>query len=175
MELYSNRFTRNILKLSIIGLSLIFIMSCGKVEEQVSDSDDTVQWYTKLGFKEDMKKIKSDTTLLTRRMGEGDWADAVELCETLEKSFASLNLSSDEIPEEYFELQQMFNDSLTKIKKTCQAEDFDTSDDRLRALKQSCSYCHRILRKELDRMNMETDFEVAVDKIYKGKLPETVK
>ena len=58
MELYSNRFTRNILKLSIIGLSLIFIMSCGKVEEQVSDSDDTVQWYTKLGFKEDMKKIK---------------------------------------------------------------------------------------------------------------------
>ncbi len=175
MELYSNRFTRNILKLSIIGLSLIFIMSCGKVEEQVSDSDDTVQWYTKLGFKEDMKKIKSDTTLLTRRMGEGDWADAVELCETLEKSFASLNLSSDEIPEEYFELQQMFNDSLTKIKKTCQAEDFDTSDDRLRALKQSCSYCHRILRKELDRMNMETDFEVAVDKIYKDKPPVTVK
>ena len=175
MELYSNRFTRNILKLSIIGLSLIFIMSCGKVEEQVSDSDDTVQWYTKLGFKEDMKKIKSDTTLLTRRMGEGDWADAVELCETLEKSFAALNLSSDEIPEEYFELQQMFNDSLAKIKKTCQAEDFDTSDDRLRALKQSCSYCHRILRKELDRMNMETDFEVAVDKIYKGKPPVTVK
>lgn len=173
MELYSNRFTRNILKLSIIGL--IFILSCGKVEEQVSDSDPTVQWYTKLGFKEDMKKIKGDTTLLTRRMGEGDWADAVELCETLEKSFAALNLSSDEIPEEYFELQQMFNDNLAKIKKTCQEEDFDTSDDRLRALKQSCSYCHRILRKELDRMNMETDFEVAVDKIYKGKLPETVK
>ena len=174
MEIYRFRFTRNILKLSIIGLSLIFIMSCGKVEEQVVD-DGTVQWYTKLGFKEDMKKIKSDTTLLTRRMGEGDWADAVGLCDSLEKSFAALNLSSDEIPEEYFELQQMFNDNLAKIKQTCQDQNFDTSDDRLRALKQSCSYCHRILRKELDRMNMETDFEVAVDKIYKGKPPVTVK
>ncbi len=172
MELYSNRFTRNILKLSIIGL--IFILSCGKVEEQVVE-DGTVQWYTKLGFKENMEKIKSDKTLLTRRMGEGDWDDAVELCDSLEKSFAALNLSSDEIPEEYFELQQMFNDSLAKIKQTCQAEDFNTSDDRLRALKQSCSYCHRILRKELDRMNMETDFEVAVDKIYKDKPPVTIK
>ena len=174
MEIYSNRFTKNVLKFSII--SLIFILSCGKVEEQVvGDGDETVQWYTKLGFKEDMKQIKSDTTLLTRRMGEGDWADAVELCSEIEKSFAALNLSSDEIPEEYFELQQMFNDSLAKIKQTCREKDFDNADIRLRALKQSCSYCHRILRKELNRMNMETDFDVAVDKIYKEKQPATMK
>ncbi len=174
MEIYSNRFTRSILKFSVIGL--IFILSCGKVEEQiVGDGDDTVQWYTKLGFKEDMKKIKSDTTLLTRRMGEGDWADAEELCAKLEKSFAALNLSSDEIPEEYFELQQMFNENLVKIAQTCREKNFDAADDRLRALKQSCSYCHRILRKELDRMNMSSDFEVAVDRIYKDRLPTTVK
>ncbi len=172
MEIYRNRFAGSILKLSIIGL--IFILSCGKVEEPVVE-DGSVQWYVKLGFKEDMKKIKSDTTLLTRRMGEGDWADAVELCDALEKSFASLNLSSDQIPEEYFELQQMFNASLAKIKQTCLEKDFDTADIRLRALKQSCSYCHRILRKELDRMNMETDFDVAVDKIYKDVRPETMK
>ena len=172
MEIYSNRFTRNILKLSIIGL--IFILSCGKVEEQVVD-DGTVQWFTKLGFKEDMKKIKSETTLLTRRMGEGDWDDAVELCVEMEKSFAALNLSSDEIPEEYFELQQMFNDSLAKITLTCREKNFDEADIRLRALKQSCSYCHRILRKEFDRMNMDRDFEVAVDKIYKDKPPVTIK
>ncbi len=170
METYRGRFTRNILKLSIV--SLIFILSCGKIEEQVvGDGDDTVQWYTKLGFKKDMKKIKSDTTLLTRKMGEGDWADAEELCATLEKTFASLNLSSDEVPEEYFELQHMFDDSLAKIAQTCREKDFDSADTRLRALKQSCSYCHRILRKELNRMNMETDFNVAVDKIYNGKKP----
>ena len=173
MEIYSNRVTRNVLKFSIIGL--IFILSCGKVEEQVVvDSDEAVQWYTKLGFKEDMKKIKGETTLLTRRMGEGDWDDAVELCTQMEESFAALNLAGDEIPEEYFELQQMFNVNLAKIKQTCQEKDFDTADIRLRALKQSCSYCHRILRKELDRMNMDTDFDVAVDKIYKEKRPETM-
>jgi len=175
MEIYSNRFTRNVLKFSIIGL--IFILSCGKVEEQVTvdSGDETVQWYTKLGFKEDMKQIKSDTTLLTRRMGEGDWDDAVELCAQIESSFAALNLSGAEIPEEYFELQQMFNDSLAKIAQTCREKDFDNADTRLRALKQSCSYCHRILRKELNRMNMETDFDVAVDKIYKEKQLETSK
>ena len=172
MEIYSNRFTRSFLKFSLIGL--IFILSCGKVEEQLVD-DGTVQWFTKLGFKKDMKKIKGETTLLTRRMGEGDWDDAVELCVEMEKSFAALNLSSDEIPEEYFELQQMFNDSLAKITQTCREKNFDEADIRLRALKQSCSYCHRILRKEFDRMNMDRDFEVAVDKIYKDNPPATVK
>ncbi len=171
MEIYSNRFTRNILKFSIIGL--IFILSCGKVEEQVVevDGDKTVQWYTKLGFKENMKQIKSNTTLLTRKMGEGDWADAEELCDAIEKSFGALNLSSDEIPEDFFELKQMFSDQLVRIAQTCREKDFDEADTRLRALKKACSHCHRVLRKEFDRMNTATDYDVAVDKIYKDKKP----
>jgi septation ring formation regulator EzrA len=171
MEIYRNRFTRNILKFSIIGL--IFILSCGKVEEQVvgNDGDETVQWYTKLGFKENMKQIKSDTTLLTRKMGEGDWVDAEELCAKIEKSFGALNLSSEEIPEDYFELQQMFNDQLARITQTCREKNFDEAETRLRALKQSCSHCHRVLRKEFDRMNTATDYDVAVDKIFKDKTP----
>ncbi len=171
MGIYSNRFMINILKFSIIGL--IFILSCGKVEEQVTveDGDETVQWYTKLGFKENMKQIKSDTTLLTRRMGEGDWADAEELCAKIGTSFDALNLTSDEIPEDFFDLQQLFNDSLVKITQTCKNKDFDGSVTRLRALKKACSHCHRVLRKEFDRMNLATDYNVAVDKIYKDKKP----
>ncbi len=171
MEIYRSRFTRNILKLSIIGL--IFILSCGKAEEQVvvNDGDETVQWYTKLGFKENMKQIKSDTTLLTRKMGEGDWDEAVELCASIEKSFNALNLSSDEIPEDFFELQGMFKDQLARITQTCRDKDFDASTTRLRALKQACTHCHRVLRKEYDRMNTATDYDVAVDKIYKDNKP----
>ncbi|GAX61023.1 hypothetical protein SCALIN_C17_0056 [Candidatus Scalindua japonica] len=169
MEIHSNKFTRNILKFSIIGL--IFVLSCGKVEEQIvgNDSDENAQWYTKLGFKEHMKQIKSDTTLLTRKMGEGDWADAEALCANIEKSFGALDLSSDEIPEDFFELQEMFKDQLARITKTCKEKDFDGTVPRLRALKQSCSHCHRVLRKEFDRMNVATDYDVAVDKIYKDK------
>jgi thiamine-phosphate diphosphorylase len=157
MEIYSNRVTRNILKFSIIGL--IFVLSCGKVEEQVFvDGDEAVQWYTKLGFKEDMKKIKSDTTLLTRRMGEGDWADAVELCSDIEKSFAALNLASDEIPEEYFELQQMFNDSLAKITQTCREKNFD--ERRLgRFARQVVEQC----RVHGAKVLMNGDADLAVD------------
>jgi len=172
MEIYRNKFTNSVLKFSIIGL--IFILSCGKVEEQVVEDggdDETVQWYTKLGFKEDMKHIKNDTTLLTRRLGEGDWADAEELCATIEKSFGALNLSSDEIPEDFFELKQMFNDNLTKLTQTCREKDFDKADTRLKALKQSCSHCHRVLRKEFDRMNVATDYGVALDKLYKEEKP----
>ena len=171
MEIYSNKFTRNILKFSIIGL--IFILSCGKVEEQVVevDGDETVQWYTKLGFKENMKQIKSDTTLLTRRMGEGDWADAEELCANIEKSFEALNLSSDEIPEDFFELKQLFSAQLARIAQTCREKDFDKADIRLRALKQSCTHCHRVLRKKFNRMDTTTDYDVAVDKIYKDRTP----
>ncbi len=137
----------------------------------VDDGDETVQWYTKLGFKENMKQIKSDTTLLTRRMGEGDWADAEELCAKIEKSFEALNLSSNEIPEDFFELKQLFSDQLTKIAQTCREKDFDKADTRLRALKQACTHCHRVLRKEFDRMNTATDYDVAVDKLYQSKNP----
>ncbi len=170
MEIRFKGCKRNILKLSLIGL--IFILSCGKVEEPtVVEEDEAVQWYVKLGFKENMKQIKEDTQLLTRRLGEGDWADAGESLAAIKSSFDSLNLSSDEIPEEFFELKQMFFNSLVKLEEISKGKDFDKADTQLKAFKKSCSYCHRILRKEFDRMNPATDYDVAVDKLYKHKNP----
>ncbi len=166
MEIRFKRCKRNVLKLSLIGL--IFILSCGKVEEQAV-VDEAVQWYVKLGFKENMEQIKEDTQLLTRRLGEGDWADAEESLAAIKSSFDSLNLSSDEIPEEFFELKQMFFDSLVKLEQTSKGKDFAKAETQLRAFKNSCSYCHRILRKEFDRMNTATDYDVAVDRIYKDE------
>jgi hypothetical protein len=168
MEIRFKRFTRNILTLSLIGL--IFIISCGKVEEQVVEEEgEPVQWYVKLGFKENMEQIKEDTQLLTRRLGEGDWADAEESLVAIKSSFDSLNLSSDEVPEEFFELQQMFFDSMVKLEQICKGKDFQEVEIQLRAFKKSCSYCHRILRKEFDRMNTATDYDVAAERIYKDR------
>ena len=77
MEIYSKRFARSFLKYSLIGL--IFILSCGKAEEQVvMQEGEPLEWYEKLGFSKNMKQIKEDTQLMTRRLGEGDWADAEE-------------------------------------------------------------------------------------------------
>ncbi len=168
MEIYSKRFMRKVLSCSVIGL--IFILSCGKVEVEVAEEESgDVQWYAKLGFKEDMEQIKKDTQLLTRRLGEGDWEDAEELCAVIKTSFEELNLASDEIPEEFFELNQMFGESLERLLLAAKSKDHSKIEVPLRAFKQSCSYCHRILRKELDRMNMETDFDVALDRLYKNK------
>jgi hypothetical protein len=168
MEIRFKRFTRNILTLSLIGL--IFIISCGKVEEQVVEGEgEPVQWYVKLGFKENMEQIKEDTQLLTRRLGEGDWADAEGSLVAIKSSFDSLNLSSDEVPEEFFELQQMFFDSMVKLEQICKGKDFQEVEIQLRAFKKSCSYCHRILRKEFDRMNTATDYDVAAERIYKDR------
>ncbi len=44
------RFTRSLLKFSLIGL--IFILSCGKAGEQVGLQDEESEWYEKLGFGE---------------------------------------------------------------------------------------------------------------------------
>jgi hypothetical protein len=168
MEIHSKRFTRNFLKFSLIGL--IFILSCGKTEEQVGIQDgESVEWYEKLGFKENMKQMKEDTMLMTRRLGEGDWADAEELCIKIEKTFNALNLASDDIPKEFFEIKGMFNDSLVKMLQVCREKDHDKATDHLDRFKKTCSYCHRLTRKEWDRMNLETDFDVAMDKYYKGK------
>lgn len=167
MEMSFGIFKKNVLKFSLIGL--IFILSCGKVDEQAVEEGEPVQWYVKLGFKENMEQIKEDTQLLTRRLGEGDWADAEKSFAAIKSSFDSLNISSDEIPEEFFELKQMFDDSLAKLEQTSKGKDFDKVDAELKAVKKSCSYCHRVLRKEFDRMNTSTDYDVAVDKIYNEK------
>ncbi len=160
----------SILMLSLI--SLVFILSCGKVEEKVVEIEgEAVQWYVKLGFEKNMKQIKEDTQLLTRRLGEGDWDDARESLAAIKSSFDSLNISSDEIPEEFFELKQMFFNSLAKLEEISKSNDFDKADTQLKAFKKSCSYCHRVLRKEFDRMNTATDYDVAVDRIYKDKEP----
>ena len=170
MEIYSKRFTRSLLKFSLIGL--IFILSCGKVEEPVGvQGDEPVEWYEKLGFSENMKQMKEDTMLMTRRLGEGDWADAEELCIKIEKTFNALNLAGDDIPKEFFELKGRFNDSLVKMLQVCREKDHDKATDQLDRFKKTCSYCHRLTRKEWDRMNLETDFGVAMDKFYKGKEP----
>jgi len=168
MEIHSKRFTRNFLKFSLIGL--IFILSCGKAEEQAGmRGDEPVEWYEKLGFSENMKQIKEDTQLMTRRLGEGDWADAEELCVKIEKTFNSLNLASDDIPKEFFELKGRFNDSLVKMLQVCREKDHDKAAAQLDLFKKTCSYCHRLTRKEWDRMDMGTDFDVAMDKYYKGR------
>lgn len=168
MEIHSKRFTRSFLKFSLIGL--IFILSCGKAEEQIGmDGAESVEWYEKLGFEENMKQMKEDTMLMTRRLGEGDWADAEELCIKIEKTFNALNLASDDIPKEFFEIKGRFNDSLVKMLQVCREKDHDKATDQLDRFKKTCSYCHRLTRKEWDRMNLETDFDVAMDKYYKGR------
>ena len=170
MEIYSKRFTRSFLKFSLIGL--IFILSCGKAEEQVGlQEGEPVEWYEKLGFSKNMKQIKEDTQLMTRRLGEGDWADAEELCAKIEKTFNSLNLDSDEIPKEFFELKGRFNDDLVKMSQVCRENDHDKAAAQLDLFKKTCSYCRRLTRKEWDRMDLGTDYDVAMDKYYKGREP----
>lgn len=167
MEIHTKIFTRNFLKVSLIGL--IFILSCGKVVEVAHEEGESVEWYTKLGFKENMKQMKKDTQLLTRRLGEGDWADAELLGVKIKNSFNTLDIENKEIPEVFFELKQKFDDSLVKLLEVCRDKDHDKVAAQLDLLKKACSYCHRITRKELDRMNLESDYDVAVDKIYKNK------
>ena len=130
MEIYSKKFARSFLKFSLTGL--IFILSCGKAEEQVgSQEGESVEWYEKLGFSENMKQMKEDTMLMTRRLGEGDWADAEELCIKIEKTFNALNLASDDIPKEFFEIKGRFNDSLVKMLRVCREKDHDKATAEL--------------------------------------------
>ncbi|ODS31186.1 MAG: Cytochrome C' [Candidatus Scalindua rubra] len=164
MKIHSKNFTRKFLKFSLIGI--IFFLSCGKGEVQ---QGETVEWYTKLGFKEVAKQMKKDTQLLTRKLAEGDWDDAELLCAEIGKSFNKLNLDSPDIPEEFFELKQRFDKALAKLVLICRDKESDKVDAQLEAVKKSCSYCHRVLRKDLDRMNMETDFDVALERVYKDR------
>ncbi len=164
MGIYSKRFAKKFLKYSLVGL--IFTFSCGKGEVQ---QEEPVEWYTELGFKEVGKQMKKDTQLLTRRLGENSWEEAIKLCTTIGKSFEKLDLNNSVIPEEFYELKQSFDGAVAKLLLACQDKDGETVKIRLEVFKKSCHHCHVIFRKELNASNKETDFDVAVDKLYKDK------
>ncbi len=164
MEIHSKDFVRKFLKFSLIGL--IFFLSCGKGEVQ---QEEAVEWYTELGFKEVGKQMKKDTQLLTRKLSENSWEEAIKLCTTIGKSFEKLDLESPLIPKEFSEFKQRFDKSISRLSLACQDKDNEMAKIRLDAFKKSCHYCHLIFRKKLDATNRETDFDVAVDKLYKDK------
>ncbi len=164
MEIYSKRFAKKVLKYSLVGL--IFIFSCGKGEVQ---QEEAVEWYTKLGLKEVGKQMKKDTQLLTRKLSENSWEEAIKLGTTIGKSFEKLDLNKSDIPKDFFELKQVFDKSIEKLLLACSDKDNEMVKIRLEALKKSCHHCHVLFRKKLDASNKETDFDVAVDKLYKDK------
>ena len=164
MEIYSKRFPKKFLKYSLVGL--VFIFSCGKGEVQ---QEEAVEWYIELGLEEMGKQMKKDTQLLTRKVSEDSWDEAISLCNKIGKSFAKLDLSKSDIPKDFFELKQEFEKSLERLLLACQDKDDEMAEIRLEVFKKSCHHCHVIFRKDLDASNREPDFDVAVDKLYKDK------
>ncbi len=164
MEIYSKRFAKKFLKYSLVGL--VFIFSCGKGEVQ---QEEAVEWYIELGLEEMGKQMKKDTQLLTRKVSEDSWDEAISLCNKIGKSFAKLDLNKSDIPKDFFELKQEFERSTEKLLLACQDKDDETAEIRLVVFKKSCHHCHVIFRKDLDASNREPDFDVAVDKLYKDK------
>lgn len=164
MEIYSKRFAKKFLKYSLVGL--VFIFSCGKGEVQ---QEEAVEWYIELGLEEMGKQMKKDTQLLTRKLSENSWEEAIKLGTTIGKSFEKLDLSNSVIPEDFYELKQSFDEAVAKLLLACQDKDGETVKIRLEVFKKSCHHCHVIFRKKLDASNKETDFDVAVDKLYKDK------
>lgn len=164
MKKNSKSFIKNFFKLSII--CLVFFMSCGKKEAQ---KEEPAEWYTKLGLKEVGKQMKKNSQLLTRRLGENSWEEAIKLGTTIGKSFEKLDLSNSVIPEDFYELKQSFDGAVAKLLLACQDKDGETVKIRLEIFKKACHHCHVIFRKKLDASNKETDFDVAVDKLYKDK------
>lgn len=162
MEKHLKNFKKIFLKLSLIGI--IFFLSCGREEAQQGDSGE---WYTKLGFKEVGIQMRKDTQLLTRRLGELDWEEAIGLCNTIGKSFEKLDIDNPIIPKDFAELKQDFDNKLSKLLLVCQDKDDEAIKVKLEIFKKACHHCHLIFRKDLDASNTATDFNVAVDKLYK--------
>ncbi len=125
--------------------------------------------YIELGLEEMGKQMKKDTQLLTRKLSENSWEEAIKLGTTIGKSFEKLDLESPLIPKEFSEFKQRFDKSISRLSLACQDKDNEMAKIRLDAFKKSCHYCHLIFRKKLDATNRETDFDVAVDKLYKDK------
>jgi hypothetical protein len=164
MEKHLKNFKKIFLKLSLIGI--IFFLSCGREEAQQGDS---VKWYTELGYKKVMEQMKKDTQLLTRRLGEREWEEAIGLCNTIGGYFEKLDIDNPIIPKDFAELKQDFDNKLSKLLLVCQDKDGDAVKVRLEVFKKSCHHCHLIFREDLDASNTATDFDVAVDKLYKDK------
>lgn len=147
----------------LIGLT--FIVSC-KDKEEVAEKEPA-KWFVELGFKKQMKQMKKDTSLLARRLGELDWDEATKLFNIIEKSFKSLDLESSLLPEDFPEFKDAFDKSLERLRLASREKDSDMVETRLEMFRKACHHCHLRYRKELDALNTETDFGVALERVYK--------
>lgn len=157
----SKSFIRHFFDLSLIGL--VFCLSCGREGTQ---QEGAVEWYTELGFKKVGEQMKKDTQLLTRKINEGEWNEAIKLCATIGKSFEKLDLNNPVIPKEFSEFKQSFDSSLSKLLLACQDKDSEKVKIRLQVFKKSCHHCHVVFRKEMKRSQKETDYGVALERLY---------
>lgn len=170
MKIYTKYFYKNLLKYSLIGL--VFLVSCGQegTQEGVAvkeQQEETVEWFKELGFKKVMVQMKKDSQLLTRRIGEEDWEEAVKQCSKVGKSFGRLDLNNPILPKDFAEFKEIFEKSLSKLLIICQNKGSGELKKRLEIYKRACHYCHIMYRKKLNASDTSTDFGVALERIYK--------
>jgi len=169
-EKTDKKLQKRFLKLMFIGL--VFILSYGK---GVTEGGEPDEWYTKLGFKEVCKQMKKDTHLLTSKLSFSEFEEAEMLCNKISSTFGKLNVNGPDVPKEFFEFKERFENSTAKLLIVCKDKKDEDVKAKLKAFKHSCRYCHKIFRKELDASGFKKDFNVAVDKLYKDKDEETNK
>lgn len=163
-----NKYTRNIkkhfLKLSLI--SLVFLMSSCSEKKIEKGTEKELVWATELGFKKVMKKLKDNTQLMTRKLGELQWDEAVALCKTIKRDFGSLDLDSPKLPEDFPEFKDDFNKYLEKLLIVCQNKESEEVASKLQFFKKACHYCHLRYRERLSELSKDFDFGVALERVY---------
>lgn len=166
MKNYTNNFTGNILKFSLV-IAVVFILSCGK--EGTTQQAKSDKWYVNLGFKDVCVPIKKDTQLLSQRLRFGEFKEAEILCNKILRTFNKFDFKSPDIPEDFFEFKQGFEKRIANLLTLCEEKKREDVEVKLKAFKHSCKYCHRVFRSELAADGFEKDFGVAVDGLYKDK------
>ncbi len=161
------KFQKGFLKLMLI--SLVFILSCGKsgTEEGATKKGEPEKWYVKLGFSEVCKQMKDDTQLLTKRLNFSEFEEAEALCNKISSTFAKLDANDPDVPKDFLEFKERFENSLAKVMVVSKEKKSEDVAVKVKALKHSCKYCHKIFRKDMSAAGYEKDFGVAVDKLYK--------
>ena len=163
MKKIMQSFKRNFNKILLI--SLVFILSCGKEETQEKPD----MWYSELGYKETMEQMKKDTQLLARRLKYEEYEEAEIIGNKISSAFKSLNFKSAVIPKEFFEYKEVFENAIVKLLAACKDKKSETVELKLKLFRNSCRDCHMMFRKELDVNNRETDYGVALERVYKDK------
>jgi len=143
------------IKVIIMASMILFVLSCGKSENAVSDEKDeeivtVLEFDSMSSFRLDMKELEYYCDDLTAAIKKKKWEKIRKYAGKLGKikPVALTELKEEELPKDFVKFDSEYHLSTVKLIEAAEAEEMDQLNIEYEKVKQACENCHKLYKED---------------------------